>query len=216
MIWSSHGAGRSRRLIVVAVAALIPLLAGCEAGNNAPTSEWHQPTEGASTVVGDIAVRNVFVLGPAIGGQIPAGQQASLFFAIVNTGTPDRLVGISAPGAATSVTLPSAPISLATNKAILLTGPAPQAVLSGLTRPLAGGGFVRLVMTFQNAGSVRLLVPVVPRARYFATMAPPPSPSPSPSPSSGRHQSPGASPSPGGTASPGTSTTPAPVPTSTP
>jgi hypothetical protein len=209
VIWSSHGATRPRRLIVLAIAALIPLLAGCEAGNNAPTNQWHQPTEGASGVLGDIVIRNVFVLGPRIGGQLPAGQAAGLFFAVVNSGSPDNLVDVSAPGAAKSVTLPGGTISLATNQAVLLTGPAPKAILNDLTRPLNGAAYVRVVMTFQNAGSVSLLVPVVPMDRYFATFSPAPSAS---AVVTERQQTPAASPSPGSSGVPSASPAPTPTP----
>jgi copper(I)-binding protein len=178
VIRSSHGARGPRRLIVLAIAALIPVLAGCEAGNNAPTSEWHQPTEGAGTTVGDIAIRNVFVLGAVPGVQLAAGQSAGLFLAVVNGASPDRLLSVSAPGAARSVTLPGRTVSLADNQAVFLTGPAPKVILNDLTHPLSGSAYIRLIMTFQNAGSVTLLVPVVPRASYYATLSPAPSASP--------------------------------------
>ena len=207
MIWSSHRARRPRRLVVLAIAALIPVLAGCEAGNNAPTNEFHQPTEGAGTQVGEIAIRNVFVLGAPVTSKLNAGQSASLFFAVVNSGTPDRLLSLSAPGAAKSVTLPGGSVNLATNRGVFLTGPAPQVILNGLTRPLSGSASIHLVMTFQNAGSVTLIVPVVPRASYYATFLPPPSPTPT---ATGRKHP--ASPGPGGTATPSAS----PTPTTTP
>lgn len=204
MIWSSHRARRPRRLVVLAIAALIPVLAGCEAGNNPPTQQWHQPTEGAGTQVDQIAIRNVFVLGAPVTGQLNAGQSASLFFAVVNSGTPDRLLSVSAPGAAKSVTLPGGSVNLATNRGVFLTGPAPQVILNNLTRPLSGSAFIHLVMTFQNAGSVALLVPVVPRASYYATFLPP-----SPAPTATRRKHPAsASPTPSGTATPSASPTP--------
>ncbi len=178
MIWSSHGARRPHRLIVLAIAALIPVLAGCEAGNNAPTTQWHQPTAGAGTTVGDIAIRNVFVLGAVPGGQLAAGQSAGLFLAVVNGASPDRLLSASAPGAARSVTLPGGTISLSDNQAVFLTGPEPKVILNHLTRPLSGSTYIRLIMTFQNAGSVTLLVPVLPRVSYYATLSPAPTASP--------------------------------------
>lgn len=189
-----------RRLLVLAIAALIPALAGCEAGNNAPTQEWHQPTDGTGTVHNDIAIRNVFVLGAAIGSTIKAGGSAGVFLALINNGPADKLVKISAPGTAKSVTLPGGSVSLASQKAVLLTGPAPKVVLEGLIRPLTGGSSVRLVLTFQNASSVSMAVPVMPRAQYYSTFSPP-SPTPSPTPSTkGKQKSatatPSASPSP--------------------
>ena len=37
-----------RRACAVAAVALIPVLAGCEAGGDAPVLHWHPPTTGAS------------------------------------------------------------------------------------------------------------------------------------------------------------------------
>ena len=201
MIRSSHRIGGPRGLLVLAIAALIPALAGCEAGTNAPTQEWHQPTDGAGTVFNNIAIRNVFVLGAPIGQTIRTGQSAGVFLALVNNGSADRLVRITAPGTAKSVTLPGGRVTLFSQQSVLLTGPAPKVVLEDLTRPLSGGATVKLVLTFQNAASVTMVVPVMPRAQYYSTFSPPPSPTPSPSPTARHHRAtatptPSASPSP--------------------
>jgi copper(I)-binding protein len=205
VIRSSRRPG-GRRLLVLAIAALIPVLAGCEAGNNAPTQQWHQPTDGTGTVHDNIAIRNVFVLGAPIGSTIKAGSSAGVFLALINDGSADKLVRISAPGTATSVTLPGGSVSLASQQAVFLTGPAPKVVLEGLTRPLTGGSSVRLVLTFQNAASVSITVPVMPRAQYYSTFSPPsPTPSPTPTPATkskhkGATATPSASPSPSASA----------------
>jgi copper(I)-binding protein len=180
-------AARPRRLLVLAIAALIPALAACEAGNNAPTQQWHQPTNGAGIVHDNISIRNVFVLGAPIGATVPAGQSAGLFLALINDGSPDKLLGISAPGTARSVALPGGAVSLASQQAVLLTGPEPKVILQNLTRPLVGGSSVLLVLTFQNAASVRLQVPVVPQANYYTTYSPPPTPTPTPTATPGKH-----------------------------
>jgi copper(I)-binding protein len=188
VILSSHEAGRRRgplprRVFVAAVAALIPALAGCEAGAHSPTQQWHQPTEGAAAVVHGISIRNVFVLGGSLTANIPAGQSAGLFLALVNNNSkPDRLLSVTAPGTATSVTLPGGTVGINSDKSVLLTGPAPKVVLTGLTRPLTGGTFINVVMMFQNAGRVTLSVPVMPRAQYYSTFSPAPAPSASPTP----------------------------------
>ncbi len=204
-----------RRLLVLAAAALIPILAGCEAGNNAPTLQWHYPTDGAGTIVNNtIAVRNMFVLGAPLNQSIPAGHSASLFFAVVNDGRPDRLLSVSAPGTAQRVTLPGGAITLRTSRVVLLAGPQPAAILQGLSRALSGGSFVRLVMNFQYAGAVTLDVPVMPQAQYYSTFSPPPSPSPTPG--KRRHAAGTASPSTAvspGTPAPGASSSPVPTPT---
>ena len=204
MIRSSHRIGGPRGLLLLAIAALIAALAGCEAGTNAPTQEWHQPTDGAGAVFNNIAIRNAFVLGAPVGQAIRTGQSAGLFLALVNTGSPDRLVSITAPGTARRVSLPGGAVGLASQKAVFLTGPTPKVVLQDLIRPLSGGSTVRLVLTFQNAASVALVVPVMPKAQYYSTFSPPPSPTPSPTVSKhhGATPTPGASPSPSATATP--------------
>jgi copper(I)-binding protein len=171
--------GRFWRFAVVAAAVLAPAVAGCEAGTNAPTQEWHQPTPGASAQVGTaIRVNNMFVLGAPPGAQLPRGSSAGVFLALYNAGSPDRLVSITAPGTATAVRLPGGSVRLGHNQSVLLTGPRPQVVLEHLTRPLAGGQAIRMVLNFANAGQVPLEVPVMPRAQYYSTYSPvPPSPS---------------------------------------
>jgi len=213
VIRSSHRIGGPRSLLVLAIAALIPALAGCEAGTNAPTQQWHQPTDGAGTEFNNIAIRNVFVLGAPIGQAIRVGQSAGVFLAMVNNGSPDRLVSITAPGTAKSVKLPGGTVSLGSQKAVFLTGPAPKVVLEDLSRPLSGGTTVKLVLTFQNAASVTLVVPVMPRAQYYSTFSPPPTPTPTPSPSLTTRRHHGATP----TATPTPSATPtaSPSPTAT-
>ena len=196
MIRSSLRIARPRRLVVLAIAALIPALAGCEAGYNAPTQEWHQPTDGTAAVHNNIAIANAFVLGAPLGERIPVGDSAGVFLALTNQGSSDKLLSMSAPGTARSVTLPGGAVPLASQQSVRLTGPAPEVILQGLTRPLTGGSTVRLVMIFQNAGVLSLVVPVMPQAQYYSTFSPPPSPSPSPSTSPAASATPSASPSP--------------------
>jgi hypothetical protein len=195
VIGSSRGAALPRRMLIVAVAALIPVLAGCEAGNGAPTLQWHQPTAGAYATANGIAISDVFVLGEPPFGTLPAGSSAGLFFSLVNSGRPDKLVSISAPGAAASVTLPGGHIALASQQAIYPNTPEPKAVLNNLTRPLPGSSSVRVIMNFQNAGSVVLNVPVIPQSQSYSTFSAPPSPTPTPTPGKTKGQ-PGSTPSP--------------------
>ena len=120
-----------RRACAVAAVALIPVLAGCEAGGDAPVLHWHPPTSGASATIkaggGEIAIRNAFILGAAPNVTLPAGSSASMFVGLVNTGPRDRLVSVSAPGTATSVTLPTGGVLLERDTSALLTGPAARA-----------------------------------------------------------------------------------------
>jgi copper(I)-binding protein len=165
----------NRRLLIGALAILVPALAGCEAGFNAPTLEFHQASFGVSTIVDGINIDNVFVLGPAPGSTLQAGGQAGLFMSLEAPNS-DQLTSISAPGAASSVQLGNGPITLSPNTLVDLSGPAPLLTLDGLTNPLSGGEMVRLVLNFATAGAVTLTVPVEPAAYEFATYSPAPTP----------------------------------------
>jgi copper(I)-binding protein len=202
--WRSRGGGLPRRLLIVAALALIPAVAGCEAGDNAPTLAWHQPTVGTGLDIQGMAIRNVFVLGGLGTAALPAGGSAGLFLALVNTGSPDRLISIQAPGTATAVTLAGGGIRLGTNSQALLTGPTPAAVLTGLTHRLRSGPVVTIVLNFQRRGSVSLRVPVVAQAQYYATLSPP-APTPTAHP---RNPGRSASASASATPTPSVSTTP--------
>jgi hypothetical protein len=189
---SRPGRRALRRACAVAAVALIPVLAGCEAGSNAPVLQWHPPTNGASATIkaggGEIAIRNAFVLGAPVNATLPAGSSAGLFVGLVNTGPRDRLIKVSAPSAATSVTLPTGGVLLEQDTSALLTGPEPKVILTGLTRSLPGGTYVKVLLTFLRAGTVSLDVPVLPRSDSYATFSLAPAVSPTPSVSAqGKH-----------------------------
>lgn len=171
-------------LLIGALAVGIPAVAGCEAGLNAPTLEFHQAAAGAYTEFNGIQVSNAFVLGAPAGSSVPAGSSASLFLSIYNGGAgDDKLLGVSAAGSASSVHLTGGTVSVPANSAVNLTGPQPSVVLSGLTKSLSGGETIPVTLDFQHAGSVTLQVPVEPASFYYSTYSPPPSPVPTtPSP----------------------------------
>jgi hypothetical protein len=192
----SSRAAPLRVLAMVVAAAVAPVIAGCEAGFNAPTQQWHQPAAGASAVVNNVLrINNVFVLGAAPAFSLPRGSSAGLFLAITNEGAaPDRLIGVTAPGTAAAVQLPAGGVPLAGQQQVLLSGPAPRVILRRLTRSVNGGQHILVVLHFVRAGNVTMAVPVMPRAQWFSTFSPAPllvSPSPSPTGT--------ASPSPSGT-----------------
>jgi copper(I)-binding protein len=172
------------------MAALVAGVTGCEAGNNAPTLQFHPQSAGIDTVVHGIDIRDAFVLGAQIGSALQPGQSAGFFLALFNNGRADKLMSVTAPGTAQSVTLPSGGIELRGYQPVYLTGPEPEIVLTGLLRPLTGGDTVRLILNFLKAGSVSLTVPVIPRAYDYATFSPAPAPSPTASATpaaTGRH-----------------------------
>jgi len=162
----------TRRLLAGAIALLVPALAGCEAGYNAPTLQFHPASFGVSAMVDGINIDNAFVLGPATDSTLPAGGQAGVFLSLEAQNS-DQLTSVTAPGAASSVQLASGPITLNPDNLVDLSGPTPQVVLNGLTNSLSGGETIPLVLHFATAGAVTLMVPVEPAAYEFATFSPP-------------------------------------------
>ena len=177
MIRARLGKTAAGRLILGAgaLALLVPAIAGCEAGNGAPTLEFHAASAGAQTVVNGIKITNVFVLGAPSGATLPAGSNASLFMSLFNDGaTDDTLTSASASGAA-SVTLNGGTVAVPSQTPVNLTGPQPSAVLTNLSKPLPSGGYVTVTLQFKNAGPVQLKVPVEPQSYYWSTYSPAPS-----------------------------------------
>lgn len=169
-------------LLIGALALLVPATAGCEAGLNAPTLEFHPASAGAQAEVNGISLSNVFVLGAPSGSSVPAGSSASVFLSMFNGGTSnDKLVSITAPGWASSVKVTGGAVSLPANAQVNLSGPQPSVVLNGLQKPLTGGETIPMTLDFQHAGSVKLQVPVEPQSFYYSTFSPPPA-TPSASP----------------------------------
>jgi copper(I)-binding protein len=205
VIRSRLATAASRRLLVLAAAAMVVVLAGCEAGNNAPTTQWHQSTAGTDQMTGDISISDVFVLGAPIGQKVPTGGSASVFLALYNGGSADKLTSISAPGTARSVTLLRGPVSLASQRQVLLTGPVPEVVLNDLTQSLSAGSTIKLALYFQNASSAVMMVPVMPRAADYSTYFPPPTPTPTPTVKAKTKAKASATPSPGATPTPSAS-----------
>jgi copper(I)-binding protein len=168
----------NRRLLFGAMAVLVPVLAGCEAGFNAPTLTFHPANFGVNTIQNGITIDDAFVLGSAPGSVLPSGGRAGVFLAI-QAKNGDRLVSVSAPGTASAVRLAGGSVNLPALTVVDLSGPAPKVVLTGLASPLGGGQTVQLSFNFAEAGTISVVVPVEPRAYEYATYAPPPVPAPS-------------------------------------
>lgn len=210
MIRSRWAGARPRRLLLAAAAVLIPVLAGCEAGNNAPTLAFHYPTAAAGTAIGPLSIRNVFILGAPLGKDLAKGSSASVFLSLINNGAPDKLVSIRAPGTASTVALPAGGIPVVAGHPVYYSGPLPRVALQDLTRPVRSGSSVTVVLVFQNAGQVVLQVPVMPRTLQYASLSPPPAAA-SPAPPTAQ---PGLTAS--QSASPGASAAPSATPSATP
>ena len=166
----------ARRLLIGSLALLIPATAGCEAGLNAPTLEFHPASTGGHVAVNGVAVTNAFVLGAPSGSALPKGSSASVFLSLFNGGSSaDALLSASAPSAS-SVQLSGGKVSLPVGSPVNLTGPQPSVVLSGLTKPLIGGQDIAVTLVFEHAGKVTFQVPVQPQSYEFSTYSPPATP----------------------------------------
>jgi copper(I)-binding protein len=219
VIRSSHGSKLLRRLMIGGVALVVPILAGCEAGNNAPELEFHPAAGGAYGSADAVTVSDAFILGGR--GRVPLakGSSASMFLSVYNGGdSADKLISVDAASVAKSVQLAGGSIAVPGQSSADLSGPEPKVVLRNLSKPLTSGQTVTVLLTFSNAGSVELSVPVEDRTTYYSTFSPP-----APVPSATKRVSVGAT-SPAGTATPSTSasgsaSTPAgatPTPSTTP
>lgn len=184
MIRASSGKTAAGRLLLGAgaLALLIPAIAGCEAGDNAPTLEYHSASSGAQKNVGDLRITNMFVLGAPSGSTVASGSSAGLFLSIYNGGdSSDTLEKVSAPGWAPSVTLSGGPVALPANASpVNLTGPQPEVVLENLSKPLRGGSTLSVTLQFAHAGAVTLPVPIEPQSFQWATFSPPAAAPPTP------------------------------------
>jgi copper(I)-binding protein len=173
----------SRRMLFGALAVLVPALAGCEAGLNAPTLEYHPAAFGGYATHDGISIDNAFVLASSTGVTVP---RAGVFFSVTSQDG-DRLVSISAPGTAPLVHIAGGAVNLPAQTPVDLTGPEPQVVLTGLSNPLAAGSTITMIFNFARVGAVTMGVPVEPQAYEYATYSPPPAlPTPKPTtPASG-------------------------------
>jgi copper(I)-binding protein len=168
----------SRRPTAIALAGGVALgavlLAGCGAGQQAQTSEQTSAVAGANTQVGNIAIRNAEIAYPdtipASANVYPVGGTAPVEMVIVNQGTAaDRLVSGTSPLGTVQLegdtSLPAGRALVAgTDESTQETpGAAPiKMAITGLRQDIRSGLSYPLVLTFQQAGSVTVELPVAP------------------------------------------------------
>jgi hypothetical protein len=132
-----------------------------------------------------------------------------MFLSVYNGGpTADKLVGVDTAGTAKSVQLTGGSIAIPAQNMTDLEGPQPKVVLRNLSKPLASGSTVEVLLSFQNAGSVELSVPVEARSSYYSSFSPP-----APTPSASKRVKVGATSPASVGASPNTGTGATPTPT---
>ena len=174
-----------RRACAAAAVALIPVLAGCEAGSNAPSCTGTRPRTGRPRRSRRARARSRYATRSSSAPRRtppcrPAVPPAcSWDWSTRGRGTAWSASPRRAPPPRSP--LPQGGVLLEQNSSALLTGPQPEVILSGLTRSLPGGTYIRVLLTFQRAGTVVMTVPVIARANSFATFSPAPTASPTPS-----------------------------------
>ena len=167
----------SRCLLFGALAVLGPALAGCEAGLNAPTLEYHPAAFGGYATQGTITIDNAFVLASSTGVAVP---RVGVFFSVTSQ-YGDRLVSVRAPGTAPVVRISGGAVNLPPQVPRDLSGPVPAVVLTGLSSPLSAGSTITVNFDFARVGTVTMQVPVEPPAGEYGTFSPPPAlPTPTP------------------------------------
>jgi copper(I)-binding protein len=200
VIRSRHGSKLLRRLMIGGVALVVPILAGCEAGDNSPVLEFHPAAGGAYGSADAVTVSNAFILGGQDSAPLAKGSSAGMFLSVYNGGdSADKLISVDATSVAKSVQLTGGSIAVPGQSSADLSGPKPKVVLRNLSKALTSGQTVTVLLTFANSGSVELAVPVEARTTYYSTFSPP-----VPVPSATKRVSVGAT-SPAGTATPTTS-----------
>lgn len=128
-----------RRAVAMAIAgafAVAPLVSACAAGQHPQSVLPTRLTEGVNASVGHVDVRNAFVLGPDPGQRLPVGSSAPFYAWIVNkASSPDRLVGVDAPGLAQSVEIVGGGLSLPPNQLVSTNLQAASPQPSGVPTP---------------------------------------------------------------------------------
>lgn len=170
--------------LVASAAALALAAAGCAnlSGDYNDPTQLHRPqNDGANGSVGDVHVRNAFLLGPPGAeqqGRPPAGQgagQAPLYAVLVNDRPqPIRLERVTVEGGGTvrlagTVEVPAGGVA---------GGDRPIGTVSGLSTR----AWVPMTFTFAAGPELRLTVPVLARAGMYATYSPAPQEAPTGSP----------------------------------
>ena len=170
-----------RGLRAAAMAALLvsPVaLASCSAGQVAQTAEQNRDKVGDMAMLGPLALREVQLPYPT-GGVYQAGSDARLLAAIASTSaTDDTLVSIqggfdsvevvdpAASGGGTGTGSGSLDLTVPANGVLYLgNGTGPSVTLVGLTDQVGVGQTVPGTVTFQQAGTLTLQVPVATSAR---------------------------------------------------
>ena len=173
-------AHRPRWVLLAALAALV-FVAGCAAGQRAPSSSEISSIDGVNANIGLMQVRNLGLAAPPTDAGYAAGDSAQLVFAMVNTGPrEDQLISVTSPAAGSATSSPVGavatpatgaarpqphafiPISAAPGELVPVGygSPAASVTLEGLTKPLISGQTLTVTLGFRDAGTKTIQIPV--------------------------------------------------------
>jgi len=149
---------------VLAGVALAVVTTGCQVNSPVQTNTPYVPADGVPADVGELAVRDLALVGDGSGTVVISGSA-------INRGEQDMTVQI-APQADPNAT--SAP----TGSEVQL-GPREQVTLAGKGLQLTDvktkpGGLVPVTITSSAGGTTVVKVPVLPASGYYATVTPAP------------------------------------------
>ena len=149
---------------VLAGVALAAVTTGCQATSPVQTDQQYVPADGVPADVGQLALRDLVLIGDGKGTVVISGSA-------VNLGPQDLTVQIAAqadPNAATPPT--GSEVQLRPREQVSLATKGLQ--LSGVTaKP---GGIVPVTVTSSSGGTTVVKVPVLPATGHYATVTPAP------------------------------------------
>jgi hypothetical protein len=147
---------------ILAGVALAAVTTGCQVSNPVQTDNAYVPADGVPATVGQLAVRDLALVGDGTGTVVVSGSA-------INLGNDTMTVQI-APQAGADAAAPPSGSELAPREQVNLTTKGLQ--LSDVkTKP---GGLVPVVVTSSSGGTTVVKVPVLPAKGYYATVTPAP------------------------------------------
>lgn len=151
---------RRQGVRALALAAAVSALSACSFFSQTTTDLEYDPSDGISASVGDVLARNLLVVGHE-------GSEGLVSGALVNTGSSDATVTISAPGSPQPVQ-----ISVSPGQLVSLGADADQrnVVVGNLKQP--AGSLVKLTLSSPRGGEVTVNVPVLAPQNAYATVTP--------------------------------------------
>ena len=162
MIICHYSPMKFRRLSAL---ALVALLTGCAAGQQAPTTLIKQVTDGVDSSVADIKVRNVVVVA------LPDGSGTLISYLVNHSDTPDQLAAIAINlGNASIATKDGAALVLKKNQPIQFEGDTSNAKAKVTNLGAVPGQRISVDFYFASAGKLRVNALVVANTGVYSSI----------------------------------------------